>query len=368
MDIEPGALGQFRALVSNIPGMVCQMMLARDGTLRFPYVSEGTPALLGIDAATLQENPLTFVEMLHPEDLPSFSQSMRKSAGDFSTWNWEGRIRIGPEKEIKWVNLRATPRKSSGETVQWQGIIANITQSKLTQIELKQSRRALSELSSHLQTVKERERENIAREIHDELGSLFTAVKMDLSWLADQLPRNSELMEKARAILALVDRGVETTARISRDLRPALLDFGIFAAIEWQAQEFQKRMGIPCEFIYANEDIAVDPDQSVALFRIFQETLTNISKHAGATRVRITLAADDKRIHLEVSDNGRGMCGEDLLKPDSFGLRGMTERAHHLGGSVAVTGGPGRGTTVTVTLPRARAGCPEPPDLRHAAA
>lgn len=354
MDIAPVAVDQFRALVSNIPGMVCRMVLVRDGILRFSYLSEGTSALLGIGAATLHENPLAFLEMLHPEDRPSFEQAMRESASGFTTWNWEGRIRVGPEKEIKWINLRATPSKTLEETVWWQGIVTNITQSKLARIELEQSRQALSELSSHLQKVKELERANIAREIHDEIGGLLTAVKIDLSHLATRLPQDEEFIEKVRAILALVDQAIETTGRISRNLRPALLDFGIVPAIEWQTQEFEKRMGITCKFTCASEDIAAEPDHSIALFRIFQETLTNISKHAGATEVTITLEAADEHMRLEVRDNGYGMDGGDMLKPDSFGIRGMIARAHHLGGNLTVRGNAGTGTTVTVVLPRVR--------------
>jgi signal transduction histidine kinase len=159
------------------------------------------------------------------------------------------------------------------------------------------------------------------------------------------------MMEKARAIEALTDRTMEITSRIARDLRPPLLELGLLAAIEWEAGEFEKRMEVPCVVSATGEDVAVEPELASALFSIFRETLTNISKHARATAVQVKLGVGDGRVVLAVSDNGRGIQNTDLFKAGSFGLRGMLERARNLGGEVSFKRAPGGGTTVSVRLP-----------------
>jgi two-component system, NarL family, sensor histidine kinase UhpB len=343
---------RFRTIASNIPGMVYQMTRTHDGNLRFPYVSDGAYALLGVRAGVLRERPSCFLELIAAEDLPSFHSGMLASANALTAWNWEGRVLIGAERETKWVNLRASPRSIGPGAVQWEGIMWNITNSKLAERENLDSQRQLQALSSHLETVKERERANIAREIHDEIGGTLTAIKIDLLWLAQRLPEERpELANKMNVLETLVDQAMETSTRIARDLRPSILDFGIAAAIEWQAKEFRKRMGIDCRMSCAEGDIELSPDVSMALFRIFQETLTNISKHARASRVDVTLGTRGGWVELQVADNGQGLGRHDLAKPKSFGIRGMLERARYLGGEIDLRGAPGAGTTVTVRVP-----------------
>lgn len=230
--------------------------------------------------------------------------------------------------------------------------MTNITQSKLEEREIKRSRAQLAELSAHVETVKEKERMRIAREIHDDLGGNLTAIKMALSLMVRRLPtEDATLAEKARYLDALVDRTIEAVHRISVDLRPGILDCGIVAAIDWQAKEFEKQLGIPCEVWSNREDIDLHPDQSTALFRIFQEALTNISKHADATRVSVRLKRTSQSVHLEIADNGRGIAATDRLKPKSFGIRGMVERAKALGGHLTVDNVPGGGSMVELEIP-----------------
>jgi two-component system sensor histidine kinase UhpB len=139
--------------------------------------------------------------------------------------------------------------------------------------------------------------------------------------------------------------------RISVDLRPSILDIGIVAAIDWQAKEFEKHVGIPCVVSSSKKDIDLHPDQATALFRIFQEALTNIGKHANATRVNVGLERVDGWVRLEVMDNGRGIAAIDRLKPKSFGIRGMVERASALGGHLTVDNAPGGGSIVALRMP-----------------
>jgi PAS domain S-box-containing protein len=346
---------RFRAIVSNTPGLVFQFLRRSDGSISFPYLSEGCHALLGVTAERLRTDSSLFMELVLPEDRASYVESMQASADEMKAWNWEGRIWIEKWKDIKWINLRSTPRALPGEGVQWEGIMTNITQGKLEQDEIKRSRQQLAELSAHVETVKENERMRIAREIHDDLGGNLTAIKMALALIARRLPADDAaspaLAEKTAYVDALVDRTIEAVHRISADLRPGILDFGIVAAIDWQADEFEKQFGIPCRFSSNRKDIDLHPDQATALFRIFQEALTNVGKHASANRVTVRLTCSERSVRLEVADDGRGIEQADRAKPKSFGIRGMIERAHALGGQLSVCNAPGGGAVVAVRIP-----------------
>ncbi len=343
---------RFRAIAANVPGVVYQFLRRGDGTPVFTYVSDGSLELFGLNPGAIQDDAGLLLDLILPADRAAYYQAMTASASNLTTWNWEGRIRTGSANEIKWISLQASPRKTSEDAVLWDGIMADITQNKLAEIEVKRSHEELAELSSYLQNVKERERARISREIHDDLGGTLTAIKIDLLWLHNRLQDNRlDLQEKVDSTDLLVDRAIEVTRRIASDLRPGILDFGIVAAIEWQAREFQSRTGIRCETASASEEISLDPDVSVNLFRIFQETLTNITKHANASLVRVTIGESDGWLDLEVHDNGRGIARDDMSKPKSFGIRGMLERTRILGGNIEFSGAPGQGTTLSVRLP-----------------
>jgi two-component system sensor histidine kinase UhpB len=200
--------------------------------------------------------------------------------------------------------------------------------------------------------VNEPERTRIAREIHDDLGGNLAAIKMALALLTRRLPpENPILSEKAAYVDALVDRTIDAMHRIIDDLRPGVLDLGLVAALEWQVREFGKQLGVPCEFLADAREPALDPDQVIGLFRIVQEALTNIGKHAGASRVQVRLAASANNLRLEVADNGRGIGPSERARLASHGIRGMRERAHALGATLALTQAPGGGTVVAISLP-----------------
>jgi len=223
---------------------------------------------------------------------------------------------------------------------------------KRAEEELRRSREQLRALSAYLQSVREEERVKIAREIHDDLGQSLTALKMDLSWLKGRLSEDRSLQEKAETMMELIDSTIHTVRRIAAEARPAVLDnLGLVAAIEWQAQDFQKRIGIRCEMRKMFKDIQPDQDISTTLFRIFQETLTNAARHAKATRVEISLEERKSNLILEVKDNGRGITEEEVYASNSLGILGMRERAFLLGGELQIRGVPGKGTTVAVRVP-----------------
>ncbi len=218
---------------------------------------------------------------------------------------------------------------------------------------LRRSHEQLRALTGYLQYVREEERTRIAREVHDELGQALTGLKMDLAWLASRVPRNGRsLHQKIKAMSAHIDATIQTVRRIATELRPGILDdLGLVAAIEWQAHEFQTRTGLPCVVTSLVKDTIWDQDFTTVFFRIFQETLTNIMRHASAARVEVRLAEDGGRLVLTVHDDGRGITEDEIASTRSIGLIGMRERAALVGGEVSLAGQPGQGTTVTVRAP-----------------
>jgi len=228
-----------------------------------------------------------------------------------------------------------------------------IADRKRSEDEFRRSTDQLRELSARLQSVREEERTLIARVIHDELGQTLTGLKMDVAWLQRHLDRQQPaLLEKTQAMSDLIDTTIQTVRRISSELRPGLLDdLGLVATIEWQLQEFQTRSGIQGKLISASEETTLDADGATAAFRIFQEILTNVARHAQATQVEVSLEESTAFLTLQVQDNGRGITESEIHSPKSIGLLGMQERARLRAGEVQFQGTPGKGTTVTVRLP-----------------
>lgn len=335
--------------------MAFQLLLDRNTNLfSFSFIGEGSEALLGIAPDELAADINLFLDLIHPEDRPSFTESMRQSAQNHSFWSWEGRVSLA-SGELKWLTLGSSPQLREDNKVEWEGLVINITQTKLDEIELVRSQQQLREFSSHIQDAKEQERLRIAREVHDEIGGLLTAIKMDLAWLKERLPKTKKLLtDKTTSIENLVDKAMTSARNLAHSLRPGYLDsFGIVAAIEMEACEFEQRTGIRCLLTHNDEEMEIDlhPDVSIALFRIFQESLTNIMKHAQASEVHILIQNSPDNIELTISDNGRGFSQDARLKPRSFGLRGIQERVAHFGGQVSFISAPGQGTTVSVTVP-----------------
>jgi len=218
--------------------------------------------------------------------------------------------------------------------------------------EFHRSTEQLRELSARLQSVREEERTHLARAIHDELGQALTGLKMDVAWLQKHLDQQQPaLLEKTQAMSDLTDVIIQTVRRIATELRPGILDLSLVATIEWQLQEFQTRSGIKSKLVSAPEETTLDADGATTVFRIFQEVLTNVIRHAQATQVEVTVEENATFLTLQVYDNGRGITESDIYSPKSIGLLGMQERARLQAGTVHFQGMPGKGTTVTVRLP-----------------
>jgi PAS domain S-box-containing protein len=229
----------------------------------------------------------------------------------------------------------------------------DITERKRAEEALRRSLEQLRALAARLQNIREEERKRVAREIHDQLGQALTAIKLDLSSLVRDLPAKlNHLAKRSSPILHLVDEAIQTVRRISTELRPGMLDdLGLVATIEWAAEAFEGRTGTKCRLDLPREEIAIDPTVATAVFRIFQETLTNVARHASASEVEVRLAKIDNDLILEVLDNGKGFAEASLSSGESLGILGMRERALLFGGELEISSASGEGTKVRVRIP-----------------
>ena len=343
---------RFAQIEANLPGLLFQMRLGSDGTPFFPFLSKGSFDLLELAPKELYAKPDRFFGMIIEADQDSWTNALLKSAQQLSLLNWEGRIFIESWRDIKWINVRATPQNRGTQGIEWAGLITNITQSKTQETELSCSRAQLAELSMHLEDVKDMERARIKRDLHDDLGGNLTGLKMMLAQLKKRLPDdNQDLAQRALYLDSLIDRTIESMHRIACDLRPGILEAGLVPALEWLAQECGIQTGIPFKFCSNMDDIELNSQQSNGLFQIAQEACNNIRKHAQASGVELHLFGSGDELTLEIIDNGCGMDTNKKPHQNSFGLRSMKERSAAMGGLFTVISREGKGTIVTINIP-----------------
>jgi PAS domain S-box-containing protein len=307
-------------------------------TGQFTYVGPQAELLFGYSLADWA-SPGFWKSIVHPEDGDSAVQLFSNDGGSGE------------------ADLHAEFGSRIDEGGRARGFLFDITESKAIEQERERSRRQLRELGLRNQSAREEERISVAREIHDELGQALTMFRIELTWLENRMgkvlsERGAEpVIRKIGQMKRMLDGTLQTVRRITTNLRPPVLDeLGLRAAIEWQAEGFSRRVGIRCE-VDAQSIEGTCKDTSTALFRIFQEILTNIARHAQASRVRVRLRDESGCFVLTVSDNGRGFVSDAIPKAKSFGILGMRERAEALGGSVEISSGLARGATVIVRLP-----------------
>jgi PAS domain S-box-containing protein len=252
------------------------------------------------------------------------------------------------------VAMDHVPVSLPGGQIAIYAIYRDITERNRAEQERQGSLEQLRALAARLQSIREEERTRVAREIHDELGQALTAIKIDLAALISALPPDLRQQSgRVESVLKLVDETIQSVRRISTQLRPGVLDdLGLVAAIEWAAEEFEARTGTKCRLDLPQDDIVIDRERATALFRIFQETLTNVARHAKATQVDARLAQENGDLFLEIRDNGTGISEERLSAGASLGILGMRERALLLGGELTISGVPGKGTVVMVRIPQ----------------
>jgi len=319
---------------------------------RFVRTNEVFQRMVGYSDEELQS--LTYADITYPEDLPRNRELMAELAeGKRSAFTLEKRYCRKDGAPI-WVQVTVSALPSEqGEPRLFVGVIEDITERRGAQEQLHRHREQLRDLAARLEAAREAERTRIAREIHDELGQALTALKIDLTWLRRRLPQPApELAGKVDGMEAILDGTAGAIQRIATELRPGVLDeLGLQAAIQWQAREFETRTGIACRVEVGAAHSAVDATRATAAFRIFQEALTNVARHAGASSVLVRFTLSAQALELSVQDNGRGISDGALSDSRSLGLLGIRERATNLGGTVTITAASGRGTLLTLSLP-----------------
>lgn len=288
---------------------------------------------------------------IHPQsDVNAFLRYMKEqSSGYHNAGVWR---QYKKNRNIIFVEIYAYSMKLEGRDIRLV-LSHDITQKIEAEKKLKQSLGQIRMLTGHLQEVREEERKNIARDIHDELGQQLTILKMDVAWIIKKLQNPGEiLIAQLKGLLDTIDGTMKSVRRMCSELRPALLDdLGLIAAMEWQAREFEKNTGIIVELTLPAEALMLVPEIKTGLFRIFQESLTNVARHAQAREVKVNLQEEDKSLVLNIGDNGKGFDTSILNEKSTLGILGMEERSLMMGGKYVIESEPGKGTTVKVTVP-----------------
>lgn len=296
-----------------------------------------------------------FLNAVHSHDRKRVRTEWHRSVREQTSFQSEYRIYREHDKTERWVMGQALPEvNEDGSLAGFVGTITDITDRMHAEIEIDSSRKQLRALTVRLQNIREEERTHIAREIHDDLGQALTGLKMDLAWLTNKLqPVDEGIQKRLRSMMDLADATILKVRKLATDLRPGILDdIGLAAAIEWQGKDFRERTGIEFSF-HLDEELVLDEKRSTAFFRIFQESLTNVIRHAQAKHVSITLRRDGPNVVLTIDDDGRGIAANEISNPRSVGILGMKERAASFNGEVNVAGLPGKGTSVRVRIPAA---------------
>ncbi len=318
-------------------GLVFQIT-QRAGQLQFTQASASAQMVCGLSAEALLRSSSSFVGRIHVADQPDFHASLQASALHGEPWNWEGRILT--EGEIKWINIRAAITRPGVAQAQWDGIMINISHARRREADLR-------DMAAHMEQAREQERARLARDMHDELGQLLTALKMDISLLRRRLgPDDAQL----NSMSSLVDAATAAGRRVAAQLRPAVLDLGLTEGLTWLAEQFTQRYSVPVAHRLDNAG-PLDDMTAIQIFRIAQEAFTNIARHAQACSVRFTLGRMPGLIALDIMDDGRGFTSQTQASQTSFGLRGMRERAHLLGGTLECISTPGQGTSIHLRVP-----------------
>jgi PAS domain S-box-containing protein len=360
--LRDGALLQSSAeLLQPVLDKTPLMISLWDSSRRLLLVNREWERVLGWTLEEAQRIDLAVATFPDPYDRRRALERFRKA--DDRWVNTRPLRRDGTRLDSSWVHL-ALPGgmllvigKDLTERHQVEGKLRRAAdRRRRAEKRLRQSNEELRALALRVHAVREEESARIAREVHDEVGQLITALRLDVAWLKRKLlavaQPGEEVAEKLRSMSQLLDGVADAAHRIASELRPAVLDqLGLDAAVEWYVGEFEKRSGIACRLRSSCDRATLDGDRSIALFRFLQEALTNAARHSGATEVEIRLGAEAGRVLLEVADNGRGIPDDRAADPRSMGLVGMRERARLLGGDATIRSHPPAGTTVTMTLP-----------------
>ncbi len=337
---------KYRLLFENNP---MTMWLFDKATLKFIDVNEAAISTYGYSREEFLE--MTIYDIRPANELYKLEEYRKNNFGiaNFNNGAWRHKKKNGDEI---FVNIYAHDIEYINQNARL--ILAiDVTEKIIAEQELQQSHQQLRDLSAHLQNIREDERGNISREIHDELGQQLTGLKLDLSWVRKKMKtEDPDVIEKVQETLMLIDLTVKTVRRIATDLRPGILDdLGLIAALDWQSHEFEKRSGIRCEFIAKVNPQELTTEISTGIFRIYQESLTNIARHSNATKVSTMLSKEENFLKLQVTDNGIGFDVDASEKKGTLGLLGMKERVLMMNGKIEMNSIPGEGSTFTILAP-----------------
>jgi PAS domain S-box-containing protein len=350
---EAEAERRFQRLIENAQDLFYRHRVFP--TRSVEYVGGAVKEITGHSAAEFYADPDLATKALHPDDVhhhydtPLDPAHLKRAV----TLRW-----VHADGTIVWAEHRCVPvYDASGNLVAVEGIARDVTERVESQRRLRESQEQMRQLAARIQTAREEERATVARELHDELGQTLTAIKLDLGRTTSAMKDNRVtpvVIDRLQSLIGLVEIGIETVKRITTSLRPPTLDhLGLPAAVRWEAMTFRSRTGLRCH-VHADKEItALNPEQQTALFRIFQEALTNVVRHARASAVHVTLAERRDEFDLRIRDNGCGVTDAQLADPHAIGLLGMRERAALVGGTFVIAGRRGKGTSITVRVPLA---------------
>lgn len=342
---------RLKGIAGNVPGLLFRLERAAPGAeVRIAFIGEGSAGLVGYPAATLLEPERGIRSLVHPDERDGYWNSQQEALAADGDWHWQGRLLTRDGAPI-WVDIKATARRLENGRVVWDGMVWDISELKRTERALAESQAQLRELAAHLESVREEEKARIAREVHDELGQMLTVLKLEISMC--QLAHGEQdpaLRERLQQMSRLIAQLFQQVRDVATALRPPILDAGIASAIEWQARRFEARTQIPCLVEVPDSLPPLCEAKATGLFRVLQEALTNIMRHAAAHSVEIRLSREAGALQLCIADDGVGF-DPGRTRSGSFGLVGMRERVAMFGGSLTLDSSPGQGTTLCVRVP-----------------
>lgn len=338
------------AVAANVPGFIFTIRVEPDGRASFPFASPGVEELFGVSPADIRRDAGVLRARYHPDDLPRLFDLMAETERTLGLFRTEIRI-ANRDNRYVWIEIRSMPKRLPDGATEWHGIMLDITARKQAERELEASRLRLRREIAQRDETREEERKRIAREVHDELGQVLTGLKLQVSNLARQCASQpAPFCGNMKEIVELTEQAMTVARNITVALRPAEADMGIVPALELQASRFSAVTGIPAVCAFPDDLVPFNERCTTALYRIVQELLTNIARHAQAGRVDIGLSLEESDYVVTVRDNGTGF-DPGTRKQDSFGLPGIRERVLMLGGTVDIDSGAGTGTEITVRIP-----------------
>ena len=336
--------------IANQPGFAFSFRRSPEGHFSFPFASAGIEKMYGLQPEDVKEDSALLHALAHPEDQPRIVAALAESAAALAPFELESRI-CRPGLPECWIECRSIPLREADGSIVWHGIMLDVSKRKEIERKLEQAYAQVQELAARREEALEAERKRIARDMHDELGQFLTALRLGISVLrmrfADGRP---EMLEAVQGVMTLLDRTIQVVRSMATRLRPAPLEMGVVSALEWLAEDFSGRTGIRCTLDAGISEIDMSDNQATAIFRIAQESLTNVVRHAAASQVEICLGTGAESFMLRVRDDGKGF-DSSAPRNKSFGLVGIRERAAMLGGEADISSTPGHGTTIEIRIP-----------------